>query len=101
MRIQCFLLILFSLLASAIEIDGILNEPEWKDAPTYDGFTLKAVEAVNGNTLGATTDFKILLTKDAIYFGIRCHEPNMKKLLATASGKHMLCQEFRNYLLNK
>jgi len=51
----------------APKIDGILDEPEWKNAPPADNFT--QFEPYNGKKPSYNTDVRILYTNDAIYIG--------------------------------
>jgi hypothetical protein len=55
-----------------IRIDGRLSEAAWADAPLLTGFT--QYEPVEGVPASTGTDVRVLVTDDAILFGIRAHE---------------------------
>ena len=66
-------------LKGKIKIDGILNEPAWSKAPKETGFipfTKKNIKPIQDQT-----SFSILYDQDSVYFGITCHERDMKKIL--------------------
>ena len=67
------------LTAGAITLDGKLDEPEWQQAKKYTGFSRFAADT-KGQTVSAQTEFSFVCTKDKIYVGIKCHEPEMEKL---------------------
>lgn len=68
-----------SLTAGAITLDGKLDEPEWQQAKKYTGFSRFASDA-KGQNVSAQTEFSFVFTKDKIYAGVKCYEPEMEKL---------------------
>ncbi|MCA1808082.1 MAG: DUF4838 domain-containing protein [Lentisphaerae bacterium] len=62
-----------------MKLDGRLDEEIWKETNTYD---LKDV--VTGRDLKYKTTFKVVWAGDSLYFGVRCEEPEMDKLLLPA-----------------
>ncbi|MBO4647280.1 MAG: hypothetical protein J5806_03905 [Lentisphaeria bacterium] len=76
----------FPLAAGEITLDGKLDEPEWKQAKKYTGFSRFASDP-KGPNVSAQTEFSFVCTKDKVYAGIKCHEPLMEKLRkATPTG---------------
>jgi Carbohydrate family 9 binding domain-like len=63
-----------------ILVDGQLNEPAWRKAQEYSGFSVLSSRTKGAPKAG--TSFRVLAGKDAIYIGIRCEEPAMDKLRA-------------------
>jgi hypothetical protein len=62
-----------SRISSAIELDGKLNEPAWGSAQV---FTLTQQSPRPGQPTPYKTEVRVLVSNDAIYFGITCHDPN-------------------------
>ncbi len=61
-----------------VKLDGKLDKAFWKDLPEYSLVDLKTGQAP---TNGTTTTFRIAWCDDeAVYFGIRCEEPDIKGL---------------------
>ena len=61
-----------------VKLDGKLDKAFWKDLPEYSLVDLTTGQAP---TNGATTTFRVAWCDDeAIYFGIRCEEPDIKGL---------------------
>jgi hypothetical protein len=58
-------------------IDGKLNEDCWQNAKPYRTFLKSGEKAEAAN---ANTSVKVLYDDDAIYFGIRCEEPDIKDI---------------------
>ena len=58
-------------------IDGKLTDVCWQNAKSYRTFMKNGEKAKAAN---AKTSVKILYDDDAIYFGIRCEEPNVKDI---------------------
>ena len=60
------------------QLDGKLDKDFWKDLPEYSLVDLKTGQAP---TNGLTTTFRVAWCDDAaVYFGIRCEEPDIKGL---------------------
>ncbi len=55
-----------------IDIDGVLNESVWADAPPVSGFVQG--EPIEGAPAEEDTQVKVLFDRGAIYFGIAMHE---------------------------
>ncbi|MCK5844720.1 MAG: DUF4838 domain-containing protein, partial [Victivallales bacterium] len=58
-----------------LKLDGRLDEPFWKDLKTH---VLK--NPLTGGKASVNTTFKVAWAGDSLYFGIVCHDPNMKEL---------------------
>ncbi len=59
--------------ASAITIDGRLNEPEWAQAAVYNDF--RVTEPLSRQTAPYRTEFRVLTRPEGLLFGIRCEHP--------------------------
>ncbi len=66
---------------SKIKLDGKLDEPFWNDLETFE---LK--EIVAGGEMPNKTTFKVAWAGDSLYFGIRCEEEAMDRLVVPAQG---------------
>jgi hypothetical protein len=64
---------------NTLEIDGLLNEPEWKLAKPSPRFV--EIEPVQGNPPGEETDVKVLYNRQYLYFGIFAHDSLGKKAI--------------------
>jgi hypothetical protein len=64
---------------SSLQIDGVLNEPEWKLAKPSPHFV--EIEPVQGNAPGEETDVKVLYNRQYLYFGIFAHDSLGKKAI--------------------
>ncbi|HEX3322550.1 MAG TPA: DUF5916 domain-containing protein [Terriglobales bacterium] len=64
-------------ISTKIDLDGKLTEPEWRDAPVI---KLTQQSPRPGEPTPFLTEAKVLVSKDAIYFGITCRDPNPKKI---------------------
>jgi hypothetical protein len=64
-------------ISAKIELDGQLTEPEWRDAPVI---KLTQQSPRPGEPTPYVTEARVLISKDAIYFGITCRDPNPKKI---------------------
>ncbi|MBR6372994.1 MAG: hypothetical protein IKS20_07420 [Victivallales bacterium] len=66
--------------AAEITLDGKLDEAVWQKAEKHSGF-VKAKMAGGSPDVKAQTEFSVLQEADAVYFGIKCHEPMMDKVI--------------------
>lgn len=83
MRVKSLLILLvMAIFASGVEItlDGKLDEAAWQKAERHSGF-VKAKQKQGSPDIKAQTEFSVLQEADAVYFGIKCHEPMMDKLI--------------------
>jgi len=55
-----------------ITLDGHLDEPEWKAAPVL---YLTQQSPNPGSATSFSTEVRVLASKDALYFGFICHDP--------------------------
>ncbi|MCX5642252.1 MAG: hypothetical protein NTY10_03330 [Candidatus Omnitrophica bacterium] len=67
-------------LSGEIKIDGKLDEASWKTARPSSPFIW--LPSANETKAPAKTEFRMLVSPDAIYLGISCAEREMGKLLA-------------------
>lgn len=58
-----------------IVLDGDLGDPFWQGLPAY-----RLQDAKDGGRPSVDTDFRVAWTDDAIYFGVRCKEPDIENL---------------------
>jgi hypothetical protein len=61
----------------AIDIDGKLNEPDWQAA---EPMLLTQQSPFPGHSTPYTTEVRVLISRDALIFGFRCHDPNPKAI---------------------
>jgi hypothetical protein len=61
----------------SITLDGVLNEPEWQDAPV-----LKLVQQSPkpGEPTPYQTEVRVIVAVDQIYFGFACKDPNPQRI---------------------
>jgi len=64
-------------LSGTITLDGKLNDPAWHDAPSV---TLTQQSPRPGQPMPYTTEMRVLVTKDAVYFGFNCHDPKPRAI---------------------
>ena len=59
-------------ISKSITLDGKLDNPEWRDAPS-----IKLIQQAPhpGAETPYTTEVRVLVSSDAIYFGFLCHDP--------------------------
>lgn len=60
------------LAAAAIDIDGVLDDEAWENAPVLTGFT--QFDPVEGVPATQRTEARVLLTDDAIYFSVSAYD---------------------------
>ena len=60
-------------------IDGKLDDEAWKTAEVYSAFRM--VEPTPGSDPTERTELRVVYTKTAIIFGIRCYDSEPKKIL--------------------
>lgn len=70
-------------LQGLLQLDGVLDEAAWQQAPWQSGF-VSASAAVEGQNprMPVQTRFKVLCDDDALYVGVECAEPNIDNLVA-------------------
>ena len=61
-----------------IVLDGKLDEAAWESAKTFTDF--RRIKNEGGEIVDVQTIFKILTTKDCVYFGYKCLEPEMDRV---------------------
>lgn len=64
----------------AIEIDGVMAEPEWNDAAVLAGFS--QYEPLEGIPSTEDTEVRVFYTEDAIYFGVQAFDSDPSNILA-------------------
>ena len=64
---------------SKIVLDGKLDEAAWESAKTYTNY--RRIKNEGGEIVDAQTIFKVLPCKDRIYFGFKCLEPEMDRVI--------------------
>lgn len=63
--------------AVAPVLDGKLNDAVWQQAPLVSGF----INYESGDLANPQTSFRVLWDDQRLYFGLRCDEPLMEKVL--------------------
>ena len=60
-----------------ISLDGKLDEPAWRDAQVI---TLVQQSPQPGQPTPYTTEVRVLVARDALYFGFVCHDPDAQRI---------------------
>lgn len=71
--------------AVAPRIDGVLDEPAWQTADSIGNLT--QIEPVEGNPPTGRTVVRVLITRDAIVFGIRADDPEAARITSFARNR--------------
>lgn len=64
-----------------ITLDGKLDEPLWKKMSAYQ--TGELVDCTTGKPTRSKTRFHVFFSDNALYFGVRCDDPDMANVQAT------------------
>lgn len=65
---------------NCITLDGRLDEAIWETAEAYTGF--KKLKAGGGDLAPVQATFRVLPCEDRVYFGIKCEEPDIERVVA-------------------
>src|SRR5258708_28521706 len=65
----------------ALKLDGTLDDPLWLTAQPISDFRQR--EPFEGRTPTEKTEVRILYTRHAVYFGIRCYDLQPSRIVAT------------------
>ena len=57
-----------------LKIDGIMNEPDWQNAPVLDDFTM--IEPTKGGDPTGKTEARIIANATSLVIGIMCYDPD-------------------------
>lgn len=71
-------------------IDGVLDEPIWRDAPSVSGFV--QFEPDKNQAASLKTVVRILYDEQAVYFGIICLDPEPEKVVLGTNRRDGLTQ---------
>src|SRR5262249_18250249 len=63
------------------KLDGTLDDPLWQKATTISNFLQR--EPFEGQSPTERTEVRVLYTKRAVYFGIKCFDSQSKGIVAT------------------
>src|SRR5437868_12637002 len=63
--------------SASITLDGVLNEPAWRDAPVM-RLTQQAPKP--GQPTPYETQVKVIVSNDRIYFGFTCRDPDPRRI---------------------
>ncbi len=66
--------------SEAPKLDGVLDEPLWKDAPLFDRFLQQVPD--EGKPATERTEVRIVYTRDKLYFGVMVFYSDPHKLIA-------------------
>ena len=80
-----------------IKIDGILNEPSWKDAVPAAGFIQR--ELVEGAPATEKTEVKILYDLDNIYIGVMCYDSEPDNIIHNAMRRDGFLRSDDNFVV--
>ncbi|HET7250815.1 MAG TPA: DUF5916 domain-containing protein [Gemmatimonadales bacterium] len=70
---------------AAVKIDGVLDEPVWRQAALLTGFSM--YRPADGRPAADTTEVLVWYGPDAIYFGIRAFEAHGNVIRATLANR--------------
>ncbi|HVH10047.1 MAG TPA: DUF5916 domain-containing protein [Gemmatimonadales bacterium] len=70
---------------TTVEVDGVLDEPVWREAAVLTGFS--QYRPVDGRPAEDSTEVLVWYAPDAIYFGIRAFEPHGHVVRATLADR--------------
>ncbi len=69
--------------SAPIAVDGVLDEPSWRQAPLVGGFTYYNKPEL----VGVQTFLRVVYDARYLYFGVTCDEPCMSKLTPVAQAR--------------
>lgn len=72
-------------ISSPVRIDGRLDDAAWQTAPAGTGF--RVWDPNRGAIPSEETVFKVVYDRDAVYFGVACHEKDPSKVSAKLSRR--------------
>ena len=82
---------------NCITLDGKLDEPVWETAKAYSG--LHKLKASGGGLAPVDAIFRILPCEDRVYFGIKCPEPDIERVVAGHGKRSMWCTDSVEFFL--
>ena len=71
--------------ATAITLDGVLDEPIWSTAPTIGGLTQRQPE--QGQVPTERTDVTLLYDRDFLYVGVVAHDAEPRRVIGTQMAR--------------
>ena len=71
--------------ATAITLDGVLDEPIWSTAPTIGGLTQRQPE--QGRAPTERTDVTLLYDRDYLYVGVVAHDAEPQRVIGTQMAR--------------
>ena len=76
---------------NCITIDGKLDEAAWETAKAYSGF--QKLKSGGGGPAPVDAEFRILPFADRVYFGIKCFEPDIERVVAGHGMRSHWCTD--------
>jgi hypothetical protein len=76
--------------ASAIRVDGVLNEAAWRDASPISGFRQR--EPAEGSPATEMTEVRIISAGDMLYVGIVAHDRQPDRIVARILGRDRIME---------
>jgi hypothetical protein len=67
-------------IAAPVNVDGVLDEEVWQEADAASDFIQQDPDV--GKPVSEATEVRVLVDKEAIYFGIVCHDSNAHGVIA-------------------
>jgi len=83
---------------NCITVDGRLDEAVWATAEAYTGF--KKLESRGATPAAAQATFYILPCEDCVYFGIKCEEPDIDKVVETHPTRSKWCTDSVEFFMS-
>ncbi len=60
-------------ISASVNFDGKLDDPAWREAPVI---SLTQQSPRPGQATPYSTEVRVLVSEDAVYFGFKCHDPH-------------------------
>jgi len=67
-------------ISSPVRIDGVLDDPAWREVEAAADFVQQDPNV--GEPISEPTDLRVLIDREAIYFGIVCHDADPHGVIA-------------------
>ena len=83
---------------NCITVDGRLDEAVWETAQKHTGF--KHLQSRGAALASAQATFYVLPCEDRVYFGIKCDEPDIDKVVETHPTRSMWCTDSVEFFIS-
>ncbi|MBQ7768391.1 MAG: hypothetical protein IJ403_05880 [Oscillospiraceae bacterium] len=83
---------------NCVTVDGKLDEAAWESAKVYSGF--RKLRSGGGGPAPVDAEFRILPCEDRVYFGIKCFEPDIERVVAGHSLRSHWCTDCVEFFIS-